>query len=126
MSPAEIKEIARRAQAACDAAPSAVSCPKCNGKGYAQPIYNRRCSRCAGLGLVHDPAPTIELTLKDDPKVAASLSAKDVASCRWPLCPGGPMGQLVSADHRSETGTLRVRFCAAQLLKWAAAQGGQG
>lgn len=30
------------------------------------------------------------------------------------------MGLLVSADHRSETGTLRVRFDAAQLLKWAA------
>lgn len=125
MREAEIKEIARRAQAAC-AGTHEVSCPKCGGKGYAQPLYNRHCGRCDGSGRVYDQTPLVELTLKDDPKVAASLSAEDVASCRWPLCPGGPMGQLTSVDHRIDTGTIRVRFDATQLLKWAAKQGGRG
>jgi hypothetical protein len=66
---------------------------------------------------------TVELVVKDDPKVALALDADTVASALYPLCPSGPLGLIVSCDHKSDTGTLSLRFDAIDLRDWAVAQG---
>jgi hypothetical protein len=114
MRRAELDEIARRARGCLP-----ISCTLCSGTG--QWSNMPRCPHCSGKGTVRRGG--VRLLLRDDPAVAQSLSADDVANCRYPLCPGGPMGRLVCVDPHSETGMLRVEFEPEGLLAWALEQG---
>lgn len=77
----------------------------------------RRCQAALDRG-----EPTVEVLVRDDPKVAATLDVADHVAGRYPLCAGGPLGRIIDCSPESSEGLLRLVYGRTTLARWAQQQ----